>query len=167
MSTTTMSGVNERMHQHISKTESTPYRNLFWVSLVHFAIMYAVMYTMVDGASSIYLNLNNFYMTGMMLAPMVMLMPLTMSIMYPNKKLNLLIYTSTIVVFATLYIFMRSQTFINDKEFVRSMIPHHSGAILMCNEAQIKDAELKSLCVDIVTSQKDEIERMKVILDRL
>lgn len=149
------------------ENSESPYKKLFWVSLIHFAFMYAIMFTMVDRASSIYLNLNNLYMTGMMLAPMVLLMPLTMSMMYPNKKLNTWIYVSTVVVFVAFYAFMRSQTFIGDKEFVRSMIPHHSGAVLMCNEAPITDPELKSLCAQIIEGQQKEIDQMKLILKRL
>lgn len=146
---------------------SSPYRDLFIVSIVHFVIMYAVMYTMVNEASDIVLNLNFVYMTGMMLAPMVILMPLAMKMMYPNKKLNGLIVGSMAVIFVAFYVFTRQQTFINDKEFVRSMIPHHSGAVLMCREATIRDAELKNLCANIIESQIREVNQMKEILKRL
>ena len=46
------------------------------------------------------------------------------------------------------------------------MIPHHSGAILMCREASLRDPELKTLCQDIIRSQQQEIEQMKGILAR-
>jgi len=46
------------------------------------------------------------------------------------------------------------------------MIPHHSGAILMCEQASIRDPELKSLCGNIITSQKQEIDQMKAMLAR-
>ena len=159
--------MNQGVLTKTKSKEMSPYVKLFLISIVHFIVMYAVMYTMVDRASSIYLNLNNVYMTGMMLAPMVLLMPLTMKMMYPDKKLNAWISIGSIIVFVAFYIFMRSQTFINDKAFVRSMIPHHSGAILMCNEASISDPELKNLCGQIVKSQQDEINQMKQILNRL
>jgi uncharacterized protein (DUF305 family) len=47
------------------------------------------------------------------------------------------------------------------------MIPHHSSAILMCREAPITDAEVKTLCQSIIKSQQDEIDQMKAILQRL
>jgi uncharacterized protein (DUF305 family) len=47
------------------------------------------------------------------------------------------------------------------------MIPHHSGAILMCGRAGIQDAELRKLCSGIIESQADEIRQMKEILARL
>jgi uncharacterized protein (DUF305 family) len=46
------------------------------------------------------------------------------------------------------------------------MIPHHSGAILMCQQAAIEDPQIATLCRDIVVGQQAEIERMQVLLDR-
>jgi len=46
------------------------------------------------------------------------------------------------------------------------MIPHHSGAILMCEQAAITDPEIVALCGDIVKAQRDEIAQMKAILAR-
>lgn len=46
------------------------------------------------------------------------------------------------------------------------MIPHHSGAILMCEKASLTDAEIKSLCSEIVAAQKKEIAQMEAILAR-
>lgn len=163
-------GTSNSQHKNMSHgrhIQEAPYKKLFLVSVVHFIIMYLVMYTMVDRASSIYLNLNNVYMTGMMLAPMVLLMPLTMAMMYPNKKLNLWMYLGTTAVFIAFYTFMRLQTFIGDKEFLRSMIPHHSGAILMCSEAKITDLEIKKLCGEIIQGQQREVDQMKAILSRM
>jgi uncharacterized protein (DUF305 family) len=44
------------------------------------------------------------------------------------------------------------------------MIPHHSGAILMCERAQLRDAELRELCDLIIASQQDEIAQMSAML---
>jgi uncharacterized protein YcnI len=46
----------------------------------------------------------------------------------------------------TSFLFMRQQSAISDRQFLRSMIPHHSGAILMCEEAPIRDPRIKDLC---------------------
>jgi hypothetical protein len=48
----------------------------------------------------------------------------------------------------------------------RAMIPHHSGAILMCKEASLHDRELVALCEQIVKSQQAEIAQMEEILAR-
>jgi uncharacterized protein (DUF305 family) len=47
------------------------------------------------------------------------------------------------------------------------MIPHHSGAILMCEQSPITDPEIVALCAHIVKSQMDEIRQMEKILARL
>ena len=62
---------------------------------------------------------------------------------------------------------IRDQTAISDRQFIRSMIPHHAGALLMCDEAPISDPELVELCKSIKESQQREIDQMKAILQRL
>jgi len=47
------------------------------------------------------------------------------------------------------------------------MIPHHSGAITVCQESSITDPEIISLCYDIISAQKKEIDQMKEILVRI
>jgi uncharacterized protein (DUF305 family) len=47
------------------------------------------------------------------------------------------------------------------------MIPHHAGAVLMCEQAPIQDVEIKALCEEILRSQRREIDQMKAILARL
>ena len=61
---------------------------------------------------------------------------------------------------------IRTQTTIGDTAFLRSMIPHHSGAILMCQEAKLSDPEVIRLCEAIKRSQRQEIDEMKAILAR-
>jgi len=45
------------------------------------------------------------------------------------------------------------------------MIPHHSGAILMCREASINDGEIRTLCDKIKAGQQAEIEQMTAKLN--
>ena len=47
------------------------------------------------------------------------------------------------------------------------MIPHHSGAILMCTEAQLQDAEIRKLCEGIIAGQQQEIDQTNAIFRRL
>ena len=51
-----------------------PYRSLYLELALDFVIMYLVMYTMIATLGHFYLNLNNVYMTLMMVAPMAVLM---------------------------------------------------------------------------------------------
>lgn len=46
------------------------------------------------------------------------------------------------------------------------MIPHHAAAILMCQETKIKDPEINALCSKIISSQQQEIDQMKTLLNK-
>ncbi|WP_230206848.1 DUF305 domain-containing protein [Novosphingobium sp. Gsoil 351] len=144
-----------------------PYTSLAIQTLVSGVIMYLVMFVMIDGLSSFYNNLNMVYMTLMMVAPMVILMIVAMKHMFPNKTANLIILGISMVAFLGSFALIRTQTTIGDRAFLRSMIPHHSGAILMCQQASIRDAAVKTLCSNIIRSQRQEIDQMEVILKRM
>ena len=101
-----------------------------------------------------------------MAAPMVFIEIVVMSAMYPSKKINAAIRATSVVGFVACWVLIRQQTAVGDKEFLRSMIPHHSGAILMCEKAAITDPEIKQLCDGIVAGQKAEIAQMKALLNR-
>lgn len=130
-------------------------------------VMYLVMFTMIDGTAEFYNNVNNVYMTAMMVSPMAILMLLMMGSMYPNRRLNLALYAAFGAVFILSFWAMRTQALVGDAQFLRSMIPHHSGAVLMCREASIRDPEIVALCGQIEQSQKAEITQMKAILKRI
>lgn len=134
---------------------------------VSFLAMYALMYAMVNAFDNVYPNNNQIYMAGLMAAAMGVIELALMGGMYPNKKLNLAVITVSVLALAGFWFAIRQQTAIADRQFLKSMIPHHAGAILMCNEASIKDAEIKQLCGAIISSQRSEIDQMKAILERL
>jgi len=87
--------------------------------------------------------------------------------MFQSRRANWVIVAVAVVVFGISFWGMRSQAAIGDAEFVRSMVPHHSGAILMCREASLTDPELIALCDGIIAGQQSEIEQMQAILERL
>lgn len=143
-----------------------PYVSLGIQTAIGGVVMYLVMFVMIDRLSSFYNNLNMFYMTLMMVAPMVLLMIAAMPGMFPSKTLNIVLIMGSIAAFAGGFALIRTQTTIGDTGFLRSMIPHHSGAILMCEQASLKDPKLIELCGNIITSQRQEIAQMKEMLNR-
>jgi len=143
------------------------YMNLALMSALHFAAMYGLMYAMVNSFSNVYPNLNQFYMAGIMTAPMIIFELLLMGSMYENKRANSAIMAVGAVVLVGFFLFIRNQTAIGDAEFLRSMIPHHASAILMCEKAPIEDAEIKQLCANIISGQQAEIDQMKIKLAQL
>jgi hypothetical protein len=143
------------------------YRRLGIELAIDFVVMYLVMYTMIATLGDFYPNLNNVYMTLMMVTPMAIVMLISMRSMFPSPRISLVIGAAAAVIFMGSFLGMRLQAGVGDAEFVRSMIPHHSGAILMCREAELTDPEILALCSGIVESQQREIDQMKAILERL
>lgn len=143
------------------------YRNLFLMTILSFISMYILMYIMVNSYANAYSNLNQFYMASLMTIPMLIIELFLMRSMYTNKILNILIAVFNLVIFFLLIILIRKQIAVSDKEFLKSMIPHHASAILMCKNAPLKDPEIKALCKNIIASQQSEIDFMKTKLTAL
>ena len=159
--------MSNHTHQHAQVGKSRPY-TMFWINMaLGLVVMYVVMFTMIDGIGDFRNNLNMFYMAITMWAPMGIFMLLTMPGMYPNRKLNLWLLVLFAVLTVASFCATRSQALIDDRQFIESMIPHHSGAILMCREADLKDPELAALCSDITGAQRSEITQMEQIRARL
>ena len=64
-------------------------------------------------------------MVGLMTAPMVVIEMLLMSGMYRHERLNVLLIAGSCVVGIAFFLLIRQQTAISDRQFFRSMIPHH------------------------------------------
>lgn len=143
------------------------YYDLLIMTALSFVSMFALMYIMVDSYSNIYINLNQLYMAGVMTAPMVLIELLFMRSMYSNKNLNFILIACACVTFMLLVLFIRRQTGINDKEFLKSMIPHHAAAILMCKQAHLQNSRIQKICDEIIVNQQSEINLMKEILQTL
>jgi dipeptide/tripeptide permease len=143
------------------------YRHLLIMAVLSFISMYILMYAMVNTIDNVFNNFNQFYMAGLMTAPMVLIELFVMRSMFPNKQRNALIIAVSIVAALVFFLLIRQQAAISDKQFLRSMIPHHAGAILMCEQASIVDPEIEELCGTIISGQQTEIDQMKAILQRL
>jgi uncharacterized protein (DUF305 family) len=87
--------------------------------------------------------------------------------MYPDKKRNNIIMVISLVVFGFTLAGIRTQTPISDFQYMKSMLPHHSSAILTSENANIKDPEVRMLADGIIEAQVQEINEMKAILKRL
>lgn len=141
------------------------YRQLAIMLAMSFVAMYALMYAMVDAFANVHHSLNQVYMAGLMTAAMVLIELAVMRGMYRNKRLNMGIALAGVVGLIACWLFIRQQVAIGDRQFLRSMIPHHAGAILMCQQTALQDAENQRLCEEIISSQRAEIAQMKAKLN--
>jgi uncharacterized protein (DUF305 family) len=143
------------------------YKKLLLMVLLSFAAMYVLMYSMVNTFSNVVPNVNQFYMAGLMTMPMVIFELAIMGGMYMKKKLNAAIFAASFIALIGFFLCIRYQATVGDKQFLKSMIPHHGAAILMAGKANITDPEIKKLTVQIISSQQAEIEQMKAKLKEM
>ena len=115
------------------------------------------MNSFVNNRSDIRFNINDFYMSLMMIGLMFILM----SVYYKSKKL---FFVGLIITIITLYA-LRNQIFVNKNNFINSMIPHHSMAVMMSKKYLEKmdenDMEFKIFLKKIIETQENEIMFMK------
>ena len=143
------------------------YYRLIGMVILSFMTMYILMYAMVNSFANVFNNVNQFYMAGLMATPMVVIELAMMSSMYRDKRLNAIIAAASIAALIVFFLLIRQQTAVTDGQFLRSMIPHHAGAILMCEKSPAQSPQIKELCKTIISSQESEIRQMKTMLDAL
>ena len=140
------------------------YRRLLIMVAVSFVAMYALMYAMVNSFANVFNSWNQVYMAALMAASMVIIELVVMRSMYENRRMNAVVLAASVLVLVGSWMGIRRQVAISDRQFLRSMIPHHAGAILMCEQASITDARIQQLCKGITASQASEIAQMKEML---
>ena len=151
----------------MSGMQSMSYSKFMVMLLISFFIMYIVMFLNIDKLSHYHTSTTRVYMAILMVAPMAVYMMLMMGKMYPNKNINIGIIIVAIVVFIVTLLGLRSQTPIGDVQYMKAMIPHHSSAILVSKNANLKDPEVRKLAEQIIQSQEKEIEEMNALIKKL
>ncbi len=143
------------------------YRHLALMLFASFVAMYGLMYAMTNRFDDVFMNWNQVYMAALMTAPMGLIEIVVMRVMYKDRRMNVVVAAASIVLLIGAWLAIRQQVAVSDTQFLRSMIPHHSGAILMCERSSITDPEIKKLCNTIVKGQQSEIDQMVARLRQL
>jgi len=129
-------------------------------TLVMFGLMYLNTYQLDHARFSE----TRAWMALVMGAVMAVIMLLFMLRMYTDKRLNLAIIGGAVLVFAGSLWLVRSQETVNDVDYMRAMIPHHSIAILTSERAHIRDPRVRELADGIIEAQKREIAEMDALI---
>ncbi len=153
--------------QHSKEVNSKMYKKLALMIVLSFISMYVLMYSMVDIFANVIPNINQFYMAALMTMPMLIIEIIVMGSMYMNKKWNLVLLTTGSLAAILFFSCIRQQATVDDKQFLKSMIPHHAAAILMAKEASLQDPEVSQLAQDIIKAQQNEIAQMKAKLKEM
>jgi len=128
------------------------------------AVMFGLMYLNTYSAAHIFWSETRFWMAFIMGAAMMVVMLLFMRSMYRNPRKNYLVLGTAVVVFATALWLVRSQETIDDVDYMRAMIPHHSIAIMTSERAHIRDPRTRALANEIIAAQRREIAEMKYLI---
>ena len=129
--------------------------------VVMFFLMYLHSYQILDHA---WFSETRMYMALIMGAAMMVVMLSFMLNMYKNKKVNIAIFLSAIVLFGSSLWLVRSQITVNGVDWMEGMIPHHSIAILTSERAQIEDFRVRELADEIIEAQRREINEMEWLI---
>ncbi|MGB3159997.1 MAG: DUF305 domain-containing protein [Carnobacterium sp.] len=143
------------------------YAKFFGMIVTSGVLMYGIMYLNTYKLDHVYFSEMRLYMTILSTCVMTIVMLLFMLQMLKNKKANRLIILVSVLVFSTSFFLMRSQSTIDEVDYMQGMIPHHSIAILTSERADIKDPEVRKLADDIIKAQKKEIKEMKELIEKL
>lgn len=150
-----------------NKESNNHYTKFGLMLLGSFVAMYMTMYLNTYAFDHVYFSLTRFYMTCLGISAMALIMLFFMLNMYKDKKKNLGIVMGSIILFVSALTLVRTQTPVDDKVYMRAMIPHHSIAILTSKRADIKDPQVRKLADDIIKAQEEEIAEMKALIRRL
>jgi hypothetical protein len=127
--------------------------------------MFALTYVNTYRLGDVRWSETRFYMAFIMGAAMAVIMLGFMLGMYRSRKVNVAIFVGSAVVFALALWLVRSQETVQDRSYMRAMIPHHSIAILTSSRAEIDDVRVRELADEIIAAQKREIEEMNWLID--
>lgn len=87
--------------------------------------------------------------------------------MYSDLRVNLGILAGCVLLMGTALYLSRSQRFVDDREYMKGMIPHHSIAILTSENADLDDVRVCELANRIIHAQRVEIDEMTWLVDDL
>lgn len=129
------------------------------------AVMFALMYLNTYAFDHVRFSETRFYMAFVMGATMAVIMLGFMLGMYRSRKVNVAILAGSVAVFALALFLVRSQATVEDRSYMKAMIPHHSIAILTSERANIDDARVRKLADGIIEAQRREIAEMSWLID--
>lgn len=141
------------------------YGRFFAMIATSTVVMFGLMYFNTYLLSHVFWSETRAYMALVMGATMAIIMLSFMLANYSSKRVNVAIYVGAILVFALSLWLVRSQATVDDRSFMRAMIPHHSIAIMTSSRANITDPHVRKLADEIIYAQDKEIAEMRFMID--
>lgn len=127
-------------------------------------VMFGIKYLSTYEWSHVWFSETRAYMSLMMGGVMGVIMLGFMLGMYRNRQLNIAIFAGAAALIGTSLWLVRSQATVQDQSYMKSMIPHHSIAILTSERAELSDRRVCALAEEIITAQRREIREMEWLI---
>ncbi len=127
-----------------------------------FFLMYTNSYQILDHA---WFSEERLFMTLIMGGSMMIIMLAFMLQMYKSSKMNIAIFIGGALLLIGSIWLSRSQATIDDIDYMKGMIPHHSIAILTSERAGIEDLRVQKLAKAIMDAQRKEIKEMEWLIN--
>jgi hypothetical protein len=120
---------------------------------------------MTNSYKNITFSIGKFYMSVIMAVLMGLLEVLMFDI--HMRTISYIYYLSLFFVLVTFVYLYRNQFYVDDKEYLKEMIEHHSMALLTSEEIlQNSHSErVKKLAENIISTQEKEIEYMRQLIN--
>lgn len=139
--------------------------SVYFMAISSFVIQYIFMSLMMTNSyRNITFSLGKFYMSSIMALTMAFVEVLMNDIHFGTININ---YYLAIIFLLVAFIYLyRNQMYIDDKEYLKEMIEHHSMALLTSEEILQKThtENVKKFAENIVETQEKEIEYMSYLL---
>jgi hypothetical protein len=123
-------------------------------------VMFGLMYLNTYAWDHVRWSETRAYMALVMGATMAVIMLGFMLSMYRNTVVNIGIVVAAVLLFSGSLWLVRSQATVQDRSYMRAMIPHHSIAILTSERSELDDYRVCELAVEIIEAQRREIAEM-------
>jgi len=157
------SGTDGPDHQdHAERTQYLRFGAMIAASTV---VMFCLTYTNVLAFDHVRWSEERVYMALLMGGAMAVVMLAFMWSMHQNTRVNVGILAGAFVLMGVALFLSRSQRFVDDREYMKGMIPHHSIAILTSERADLDDVRVCELADAIIGAQREEIDEMDWLID--
>ena len=157
---------HKQMNQHKQMMAMSWGRFIAMIATSTF-IMFFLMYQLIYSVDHAMFSVNRLIASLVMGCVMCVVMLSFMWSMYRGKRMKIAVLVGATAGAVTLLAVNRTQAVIRDVAFMKSMIPHHSIAIMTSERAQISDPRVRKLADEIIEAQEREIAEMKYLIEDL
>ena len=158
--------MSETQHQqHHRQDHHGKWTTFFAMIATSIVTMFVLKYSNIWEADHAFFSQTRMWMALMMGMAMIVIMLGFMWNMYKTFATKMLVMVGAVAGFILFLFLARSQTTVDDKAWMKAMIPHHSIAVLTSKRAEISDPRVRKLADAIIEAQVKEIAEMKLLLE--